>query len=54
MSEAAKVIYLIHPNCLRGCFGTLKGRKSSTIAVQQAYPHHPRPNISGPNILATA
>ena len=54
MSAAAKVIYRIHPSRYRGCFGTLYGRKSSTMAVQQAYPHHPRPKISGPNIFATA
>ena len=53
ISEAAKVIYRIHPIFFRGFPGTLYGRKSSTIAVQQAYPHHPLPNNKGPNIFAT-
>ena len=54
ISDAANVIYLIHPIFFLGCSGFLYGRRSRTIAVQQAYPHQPRPNSSGPNILATA
>lgn len=52
--EIANVIYLIHPIFSRGVFGTLYGRKSSTIAVQQAYPHQPLPKSNGPKIFATA
>ncbi len=52
--EPANVIYRIHPICFLGATGTLYGRKSSTIAVQQAYPHQPLPKSSGPKIFATA
>ena len=52
--EAANVRYLIHPSFFRDLSGTLYGKKSNTIAVQQAYPHHPLPNTRGPNIFATA
>ena len=51
---AAKIGYLSQPIFLRGERGVLKGRKSSTAAVQQAYPHQPRPKMSGPKIFATA
>ncbi len=35
-----------------GGVGRLKGSRSSTITVQQAQPHHIRPNRTGPMILA--
>jgi len=53
-SDRVKVTYRIQPHLFRGCVGALYGRKSSTIAVQHAYPHHPRPKRRGPNIFATA
>ena len=53
-NDIANTIYLIHPIRFQGCNGTLYGKKSNIIAVQQAYPHQPLPKINGPNILATA
>ena len=53
-SDAVKVIYRIKPIFFLGAFGVLYGMKSKTIAVQQAYPHQPLPNNSGPKIFATA
>ena len=52
--DTTNTIYLIQPTFFRGCSGTLYGKKSNTIAVQQAYPHQPLPKTNGPKILATA
>ena len=52
--EPANTTYLIQPIFFRSCdAGMRNGSRSRIIAVQHAYPHHPRPNSSGPKIFAT-